>query len=285
MADYKVTDTELTSIANAIRTKGGTQAQLEFPTGFVNAVQAIPTGGSAVVQPLSVSQNGVYNPPSGIDGYAPVTVNVSGGGSDVIISQNPPTSDVGHEGQYYIYEEVTLTVKYGIKIITAARGTKYSFGYWGARDIDFVFTDGNNEYHLRDFSNAHCYWAKETENFVQEDNNINGQTDTYYEYSGLPGWYEITADVPSGLSLAKVRICGRNDSWGDFWRTFTIGQWNIRRSFMNTLISEQDLVLADWDTSSTSAYTEFTLSSPMQPIAGIAPHLYRKIGGYWVQYC
>lgn len=47
MADYKVTDTELTSIANAIRTKGGTQAQLEFPTGFVSAVQAIPTGGGS----------------------------------------------------------------------------------------------------------------------------------------------------------------------------------------------------------------------------------------------
>ncbi len=39
--DYKVTDAELTSVANAIRTKGGTQAQLEFPTGFVSAVGAI----------------------------------------------------------------------------------------------------------------------------------------------------------------------------------------------------------------------------------------------------
>ena len=47
MADYKVTDTELTSIANAIRAKGGTQAQLEFPTGFVSAVNAIPTGGGS----------------------------------------------------------------------------------------------------------------------------------------------------------------------------------------------------------------------------------------------
>ena len=37
-------------------------------------------GGGAVVQPLSVTQNGTYNPPSGVDGYAPVTVNVSGGG-------------------------------------------------------------------------------------------------------------------------------------------------------------------------------------------------------------
>lgn len=38
-------------------------------------------GGSAVVQPLSVTQNGTYNPPSGVDGYSPVTVNVSGGGT------------------------------------------------------------------------------------------------------------------------------------------------------------------------------------------------------------
>lgn len=40
------------------------------------------SGGSAVVEPLSVTQNGTYNPPSGVDGYAPVTVNVSGGSSD-----------------------------------------------------------------------------------------------------------------------------------------------------------------------------------------------------------
>lgn len=43
-------------------------------------------GGSAVVQPLSVTQNGTYTPPSGIDGYAPVTVNVSGGGGSDIES-------------------------------------------------------------------------------------------------------------------------------------------------------------------------------------------------------
>ena len=41
-------------------------------------------GGSAVVQPLSVTQNGTYNPPSGVDGYAPVTVSVSGGGSSSV---------------------------------------------------------------------------------------------------------------------------------------------------------------------------------------------------------
>lgn len=45
MADYLVTDTELTSIADAIRTKGGTSAALTFPAGFVSAVNDIPTGG------------------------------------------------------------------------------------------------------------------------------------------------------------------------------------------------------------------------------------------------
>lgn len=38
-------DSDLTSIANAIRAKGGTSAQMAFPAGFVSAVQAIPTGG------------------------------------------------------------------------------------------------------------------------------------------------------------------------------------------------------------------------------------------------
>lgn len=103
MVDYKVTDTELTSIANAIRTKGGTQAQLEFPTGFVSAVQAIPTGGGGVVQPLSVTHNGIYNPPSGVDGYAPVTVNVSGGGGATILSgEEEPTSAIGSNGDIYL---------------------------------------------------------------------------------------------------------------------------------------------------------------------------------------
>lgn len=45
LVDSSQLDTDLTSVANAIRTKGGTSAQLAFPAGFVSAVQAIPTGG------------------------------------------------------------------------------------------------------------------------------------------------------------------------------------------------------------------------------------------------
>lgn len=42
--EYLATDTDLTAVANAIRTKGKTSAQLVFPGGFVSAVQAIQTG-------------------------------------------------------------------------------------------------------------------------------------------------------------------------------------------------------------------------------------------------
>lgn len=44
LVDSTQLDADLTSVANAIRTKGGTSAQMAFPNGFVSAVQAIPTG-------------------------------------------------------------------------------------------------------------------------------------------------------------------------------------------------------------------------------------------------
>lgn len=45
MANYLITDTDLTSIANAIRAKGGTSESLAFPTEFVSAINAISGGG------------------------------------------------------------------------------------------------------------------------------------------------------------------------------------------------------------------------------------------------
>lgn len=49
MSNYLTTDTDLTAVANAIRSKGGTSAQISFPDGFVSAIGAIPTGGGGAV--------------------------------------------------------------------------------------------------------------------------------------------------------------------------------------------------------------------------------------------
>lgn len=48
LVDSTQLDADLTSVANAIRTKGGTSAQLAFPQGFVDAVEAIEAGGITV---------------------------------------------------------------------------------------------------------------------------------------------------------------------------------------------------------------------------------------------
>lgn len=50
LVDSSQLDTDLSSVANAIRTKGGTSAQLAFPAGFVSAIGDIPTGSSDSIE-------------------------------------------------------------------------------------------------------------------------------------------------------------------------------------------------------------------------------------------
>lgn len=45
MATRSVQESSLTSLADAIRAKGGTSDTLTFPGGFVSAVEAIDAGG------------------------------------------------------------------------------------------------------------------------------------------------------------------------------------------------------------------------------------------------
>ena len=66
-----------------------------YDTTLNDEVTVNVSGGGAVVQPLSVTQNGTYNPPSGVDGYAPVIVNVSGGGGgDIDLSYLPNSTQL-----------------------------------------------------------------------------------------------------------------------------------------------------------------------------------------------
>lgn len=64
MSDYLVTDAELTAIADAIRTKGGTSTSLSFPTEFVSAINAISGGGGLEYE------EGTFEPTSNTNLYS-----------------------------------------------------------------------------------------------------------------------------------------------------------------------------------------------------------------------
>ena len=64
MADYKVVDADkldadLSSVADAIRTKGGTTEELQFPQGFVDGIGAIESGGGTEEIENLIDQSGV----------------------------------------------------------------------------------------------------------------------------------------------------------------------------------------------------------------------------------
>lgn len=91
MADYLTTDTELASVANAIRMKGGTSAQLVYPTGFVSAIEAIPTGGGGAWQ--DVSSHFTY-----YDGTSTVEITALKNGDMVILLLTVTATEDGLDG-------------------------------------------------------------------------------------------------------------------------------------------------------------------------------------------
>lgn len=85
------------------------------------ATKVLPT---AVIEPLSVTQSGTYTAPSGVDGYSPVTVNVSQGASI-------PNYNGLKSVKYFDLVVNANSTGYGIQavgfIFHLARNTKYLF--------------------------------------------------------------------------------------------------------------------------------------------------------------
>lgn len=88
MAEYLTKTEHLKAVADAIRAKGGTSAPLAYPSGFVSAIQAIPSGSAKEEQEktVTVNANGTVEitPDAGktlSKATAIVNVPTSGGGS------------------------------------------------------------------------------------------------------------------------------------------------------------------------------------------------------------
>lgn len=79
MSNYLVDGADLTSVANAIRTKGGTSEQLAFPVGFVSAVEAIETGIEPTgTKTVLITENGTREVDIAEFAKAVISANISG---------------------------------------------------------------------------------------------------------------------------------------------------------------------------------------------------------------
>ena len=115
MSDYKVVDAEmldadLASVADAIRTKGGTDASLTFPQGFVDGINAIESGGKEEQEKsVTITENGTTEilPDEGKT-LSKVAVNVeveSGGGGNEFITMT--ASAVNASEAYELFKALT----------------------------------------------------------------------------------------------------------------------------------------------------------------------------------
>lgn len=242
----------------------------------------VSSGGSAVVQSLSVTQNGTYNPPSGVDGYAPVTVNVSGGGSsNVLFGDGVPASSLGSDGDYYIRSGVAQKW-IRIDIIKAARGTNYDFNYYGSRAISLVCKDiEQNEIEISPYILEQKYWKGSS--LIPGGSNttvFRSAIGNYVESNALPGHYAALYGIPNSFVLHKIKLTRRdNNSYHDYWRTFDIYQCDSEGNNLSLLLSEQDLTELDWN--DWDSFTEFSPTGQLVQTQSLH-EVYHKENGIWV---
>lgn len=163
LVDSAQLDADLTSVANAIRTKGGTSAQMAFPAGFVSAVQAIPTG----ITPTGtkqITENGTYD----VTQYASAEVNVSGGGGGLttiasgsfIGNDNTLSGNAGRQ-QFTIGKKMAKTNFFVLITcqddaeIAYSSNRKYLWQFFRCDSLFGEFdisTDGNKSFIANDYS-------------------------------------------------------------------------------------------------------------------------------------
>ena len=86
MGKVLISEQHLADIASAIRQKNGESTPYK-PREMAAAVSNLCSE-AKVLQSLSVTQNGLYTPATGVDGFSSVAVNVSGGGTGIILDPN-----------------------------------------------------------------------------------------------------------------------------------------------------------------------------------------------------
>ncbi len=127
LVDSAQLDAGLASVAGAIRTKGGTSAQLQFPAGFVSAVEAIPTGGGGGAQTIAT---GTFTGDGSGNAFIPIGKTMPE--CDFVFSLWVPsgtevTSPAVVTNRSYVYVQVLVQKRFQ-KFDLSTNGTKNTIG-------------------------------------------------------------------------------------------------------------------------------------------------------------
>lgn len=153
MSDYKVTDSELTGIANAIRTKGGTSSPLVFPNGFSSAIADIPSGGGSTLVQKTITQNGTYDPSDdSADGYSLVTVNVGSVSGNITYGFAEPDPQSGSEQDLYVH-------------VSSISDFTILNPFYNGYNASSFFAGQNTNDAYKAFNNSNDYWSTSDHNF------------------------------------------------------------------------------------------------------------------------
>lgn len=108
-------------------------------------------GGEAVIRSLDVTENGTYSTPSGVDGYNPVNVNVSGGGSIT-----PEEQDA---------LDTLVNSSEGVLNTDVTKGNEFNYKPWsGDFNLNMLFPMVDGSIYLIDSFKVYK-WTPETMNF------------------------------------------------------------------------------------------------------------------------
>lgn len=136
MAAYRVTDAQLTALADAIRAKGGTEDPLLFPGGFLQAIGAIEAGGGGASSPPGYSiliGTATVTPPEVEDEEEEEVVYLSVSDVPFTVEAAAVWHTAAHNTHYYTRGDRTLLFGFGNPSGTGGNGLCYNYPIVGAK--------------------------------------------------------------------------------------------------------------------------------------------------------
>lgn len=202
------------------------------------------------IEPLQVTENGIYQAPEGVDGYSPVDVNVASGTNMLFLDREPVASD-GNVGDYCVATTVLDITGFCLRLAKVARVGTTSFTYWGTSAFRVTLEDSNGiEHDITELQN-YSIWLSPTNltNNTTSQNQLftNSPTGSYAERSGLPGFIAISADNISDYTLKSFSLCRRPGSaYVDYIEDFDVYWFKNANTIGYPIATYYGLTVDDW---------------------------------------